>query len=173
MNRYYLRCKWCLSVGTVEAEYPPSAMNCGHCGAPVENMGRVVRGGRVIGERSVCDERCTCAIGPNCDCQCGGENHGAGLKATVEIVGSALTLRTPKAKDVERGTAIREAVKARREAISNDSAYRAKCAGAYVSGAQFARYLTVRRKLEALNAIVALRSHAGREKALAAFDARQ
>lgn len=25
----------------------------------------------------VCDSRCTGAIGPNCECQCGGANHGA------------------------------------------------------------------------------------------------
>lgn len=28
-------------------------------------------------EKHVCDARCISAIGPNCECSCGGENHGA------------------------------------------------------------------------------------------------
>lgn len=29
-----------------------------------------------IPEPTQCDGRCMSALGPNCDCQCGGENHG-------------------------------------------------------------------------------------------------
>lgn len=31
-----------------------------------------------------CDARCYNATGPECDCICGGKNHGAGLKKAVE-----------------------------------------------------------------------------------------
>lgn len=29
-------------------------------------------------EKHTCDARCVNAIGPNCECSCGGENHGGG-----------------------------------------------------------------------------------------------
>lgn len=29
----------------------------------------------------VCGSKCTGAIGPSCDCSCGGENHGRGMAA--------------------------------------------------------------------------------------------
>lgn len=35
----------------------------------------------VVSEKHVCDARCINAIGPNCECSCGGKNHGAGYSA--------------------------------------------------------------------------------------------
>jgi hypothetical protein len=32
----------------------------------------------VTGYKPICDGKCTGATGPNCDCICGGENHGTG-----------------------------------------------------------------------------------------------
>lgn len=32
----------------------------------------------VVSDKHVCDARCINAIGPNCECSCGGKNHGAG-----------------------------------------------------------------------------------------------
>jgi hypothetical protein len=52
---------------------------CPWCGSESahEYMGRV-QGDKVITEveRCPCDERCTNARGPHCDCKCNGENHG-------------------------------------------------------------------------------------------------
>lgn len=31
-----------------------------------------------------CDAKCYMATGPECDCICGGKNHGAGLEKAVE-----------------------------------------------------------------------------------------
>ena len=39
--------------------------------------------GNSEGERR-CDARCYDATGPECDCICGGMNHGKGLKAATE-----------------------------------------------------------------------------------------
>jgi hypothetical protein len=36
----------------------------------------VVKG--TVVESKVCDGRCMAATGPNCECSCGGENHGGG-----------------------------------------------------------------------------------------------
>lgn len=50
-------------------------------------MGKVgrTRAGRLLTpeERSPCDGRCTNARGPNCDCRCGGANHGSRRVVTV------------------------------------------------------------------------------------------
>ena len=51
---------------------------CPACEGPTEYMGRVERGRVVEDEEDCpCDARCTAARGPNCDCSCGGENHGS------------------------------------------------------------------------------------------------
>ena len=39
--------------------------------------------GRFVKEK-VCDGRCMSAIGPSCDCSCGGTNHGAGHGVRIE-----------------------------------------------------------------------------------------
>lgn len=41
-------------------------------------------------EEHVCDARCMNAIGPSCDCSCGGSNHGRGyhINLTVAIGGA-------------------------------------------------------------------------------------
>lgn len=38
----------------------------------------------------VCDARCTSATGPNCECSCGGKNHGAGHLTVVEEMTAAV-----------------------------------------------------------------------------------
>ena len=56
------------------------------CGGEMEHMGRV-EGDRLTKTeyRCPCDGRCTGALGPNCDCQCGGANHGSGRVVEVQI----------------------------------------------------------------------------------------
>ncbi len=41
------------------------------------NLPKSVRVNGHYSEAHKCDARCMGAKGPNCDCQCGGENHGA------------------------------------------------------------------------------------------------
>ena len=36
-------------------------------------------------DRCPCDRRCTNATGPNCECSCGGVNHGSGRLVRVDI----------------------------------------------------------------------------------------
>jgi hypothetical protein len=58
---------------------------CGLCSGHMESMGKVVRD-RLVKEcdRCTCDERCTYARGPKCNCKCGGEFHGTGMVVTVK-----------------------------------------------------------------------------------------
>lgn len=49
--------------------------NCPSCDKPVRMLGKLVRGKFKADKK--CDGRCMAATGPNCECQCGGANHGA------------------------------------------------------------------------------------------------
>jgi hypothetical protein len=82
VNRWYVRCRDCLAVAAVE-EDPHYGWLCG-CGGELEIMGQVHRDRLVRPSYEVpCDGRCTGAVGPSCDCQCGGANHGSGRVVLV------------------------------------------------------------------------------------------
>lgn len=50
---------------------------CGECGGRIYfHAGEPVYGRFV--ETVVCGSKCTGAVGPSCDCSCGGANHGGG-----------------------------------------------------------------------------------------------
>lgn len=82
----------------------------------VEYLGKV-QGNRLAQtfELSACDDRCTGAKGPKCDCQCRGKNHGTGRTVQVTVdQGGIPRVSSPNAK---HGTEYREAVKAARARI--------------------------------------------------------
>lgn len=83
MTRAYYRCEDCLTIAAAEAVAELNCQ-CGLCGGRVECMG-LVRGERLVKSalECPCDGRCTSARGPNCDCHCGGKNHGSGLLVRV------------------------------------------------------------------------------------------
>jgi hypothetical protein len=62
----------CSSQGDVAVENGWATIMCG-CGRTVE---LVAVNGKVR-DAVLCDSRCTSATGHNCECECGGENHGA------------------------------------------------------------------------------------------------
>src|SRR4051794_28775303 len=95
VDRWFLKCADCLSVVVTEVQrevartLTPSAPlrpwknpkpECGACGGLLLTMGRVLVGGSrfVTGTVDVCpcDERCTNAPGPKCECSCGAKFHG-------------------------------------------------------------------------------------------------
>lgn len=91
MFRLALRCVDCLAVGFAEGDWRSLVKGSCDCGGGLEMMGRV-KGQAVLAARSECpcNSVCTHAKGPNCDCKCGGENHGTGrLIEWEERVGSA------------------------------------------------------------------------------------
>lgn len=115
ISRFCYRCNECLSVFFTEQEATFGraipAIECG-CGGVAELMGRVERD-RILQESYdvPCDGRCTNALGPKCDCSCGGINHGSGM--LVEVV-SDITSKIPKAQNKpckERAEAYRQAIK--------------------------------------------------------------
>ncbi len=102
--RVYLKCLDCLSTACVTTNKHKSTWSgavyqfpelfkrdeqrhnnpwrgptCAACGGEMELMGEVTRTHyHQMGEKCACDERCTGAAGPSCDCSCSGENHGTG-----------------------------------------------------------------------------------------------
>ena len=101
-SRHFYRCQDCLSVVALDAKLPerkdkwgystqePNAV-CDACGADIEYMGatKYTVGGHEYalshqtGILPACDGKCIGATGPNCDCICGGENHGTGRTVPV------------------------------------------------------------------------------------------
>lgn len=91
VNRYCYKCADCIAVFFVEPDAntlidlgvrefgaATPTMECA-CGGIAKLMGRVHRKSIIKeGYGTPCDERCTSAAGCNCDCMCGGVNHGTG-----------------------------------------------------------------------------------------------
>lgn len=96
MKSWYLRCRGCLSVMAIQADRPAAAMRCAACEGSIEVMGQV-RQKRIIKleERCLCDQRCTMAAGPECNCQCAGANHGSGVLVTVAVDVGGIPRITP------------------------------------------------------------------------------
>jgi hypothetical protein len=99
VHRWFLRCLDCLAV-TAVAEDPTTtiywqgrrlyaqntAPKC-ECGGSNDIMGRVGSKDRftALSLRCPCDSRCTHATGPNCECSCGGANHGTTRVVCVKV----------------------------------------------------------------------------------------
>jgi hypothetical protein len=174
-NRWYYKCRDCLTVSATEVELKAEWKRdhwetalCGLCGGQVDCMGKVGRSGRLSTTETLCacDDRCTHATGPHCDCQCGGENHGTKRVVTVNRdLGPVPVLMVPdsdKARtiaaewreardDVRR---MRNAIQSRRER------------GEFVPRPEFDR---MRELGYALGKAGAAKSHAGRMKILAKY----
>ena len=159
-SRHFWKCPLCLTVAATEGN-SVSNLNCGHCQLSMSYMGRVSQNRLVkTEERCKCDARCTFATGPNCDCQCGGVNHGS--KMLVEVTFDAGPVPTATVKptaqtlwDLKEYQALREKLQAELKTL-NDSPSR--------------NYARCRKITGALWKASTMTSHAGRMKALRAID---
>jgi len=69
---YYMDCQTC---GRTNVSH--KARVCPSCNGPASKK-MVMDTHKAARPRHQCGPKCTSATGPNCDCQCGGRNHGAG-----------------------------------------------------------------------------------------------
>lgn len=113
VDRHFFRCLDCLDVIAVDCEtkkngyggrvfntYPAIRPEC-DCGGSLHYMGKVQQSRLVMTSiRCACDGRCTNAIGPSCDCSCGGVNHGSQKLVTVVTDGGAVPTLKPR-EDVQ------------------------------------------------------------------------
>jgi len=157
-TRHFWKCPLCLTVAATEGNNV-SSLNCGHCKVSMNYMGRVSQNRLVqTHERCACDARCTGAVGPSCDCVCGGVNHGrnAVVEVTVDCGPVPVAQVKPTAQalwDLKEYQALREKLQAELKTLhpSKDYMKRQRITGALWKAAT-------------------MTSHAGRMRTLRAID---
>lgn len=172
-RREYWRCTRCLTIMATPA-MPQEAAMCGACGGTCKFMGRV-KDARLTWEtkETPCDDRCTNARGPKCDCSCGSANHGSGMVVTVTHDAGPVPVLHPGNTEKARATAdeFDIAVQAVHEWLEQQvgggalADYRA---GNWLSRGTWER---IRATYAALAHAKGLVSHTGRLKALRAITA--
>ena len=147
-GRHYHKCLGCLLPFVTDARRLPDGATCSVCGSQrFHHMGEVfkVSGQLVAGDAITdckCDSKCTCATGPECDCHCGGENHGAGMAATFERLASG-------AVQVRMGVPAKTQERARQaatnyqallaQALAEEATFRGCGSGCYWKGERLVR----------------------------------
>lgn len=144
---HFYRCKGCLSTVCVDRQlndwkhdtesgnwYQPKPV-CQLCDERMLYQGQV-NNGRVTNHHygSPCDGRCTGAQGPDCDCQCGGANHGTGrvVKYTVDN-GAAVVHTVPTAKAKKVAAEYKEALATAEAFIESQPHYQDYIRGHWIS----------------------------------------
>jgi hypothetical protein len=177
--RHFYRCTDCLSVvATVEPIRTYTDARgftryglCSACDGRIEYMGHVTRDRLVrTSEACACDGRCTNATGPSCDCQCGGENHGSGRTVTVEYDAGGVPRVNVPPDAVEKAQVYRALVDrftalwgAQYRAVTERKRYER------LNGTAYSLYLEGLHAWQAFSVARNLRSHAGRNKRIAAL----
>ena len=160
IKRHFYKCHECLSFCAVDSEYGFNRVLCSLCHVPMHYMGRVEQTRLKIDTvRCLCDARCTFATGPNCECSCGGVNHGKGVVVEVTIdAGKVPTAQIkPTAQvlyDLKQYRTLRDQLQAELNDVRQ-----------HHSGPS---YLRSRILYAALQSAASKTSHAGRMKALKA-----
>jgi hypothetical protein len=141
-------------------------------------MGRVTRDGRIQIEEEAppCDGRCTCAVGPDCRCRCGGENHGTHLvvrytvdQGSVLVAERAIGISERRAKQLRaQAEEFRTVISAIRDRL--ELRYRPvierKRAGEFLPTDLFRQWLTYRRARLEMSEAADLRVHKARMRRL-------
>jgi len=73
-NRFLGRCEDCILPVARDVEWQGNfrRVRCPNCAKPVQ----LTRVSAQVDEVIPCDPTCMMAVGPDCECSCGGENHG-------------------------------------------------------------------------------------------------
>jgi hypothetical protein len=186
LARHFFQCIACSEYLVIEAPQARwgqpvlPAESCPFCGALFAESrprycGRVNRGQLVKDhDESPCDGACTMAVGWQCDCSCGGMNHGSRLVIwRVSAAGAAPEVLPVPEKKVTTATARREewtlALAAAESRIETKygEVFRRKESGTWLSNAEFAAYRLGRTAEKELYSARSLKTHAGRIKKVA------
>jgi hypothetical protein len=174
MSRWFIRCRSCLLVAALDGQSdfcPPKGrklnMQCSACKGQIEVMGRVYRDDRLVTDssRCPCDSRCTSAKGPNCDCSCGGRNHGSNLVVHVVVDAGPIpvvTMPSGLSEAAQQRAGEYAAALARIEALAAE--LNARRRSSFLSNADFNRMLRIDR---VIRKVKDSRTHPGRMKMLA------
>ncbi len=162
--RWFVRCVECLTIAAVTEAPDCYNWQCGLCTGQIESMGKVERDRLTHTHRgSPCDDRCTFARGPRCDCSCGGKHHGSRLVVTIiRDAGPVPIVPMPNTDKAKRIAAEFQDYRARVLARL-DTLLALKRQHVYLSDADFRRLRGIQR---ALCAARAARTHEARMRAL-------
>lgn len=149
-------------------------MLCSACGGHVEVMGQVTWTRKRLFENeqeTPCDGRCTNAKGQNCDCSCGGHNHGTGATMTVARDKGAV----PRVLVLDVETAKKRAAEWDAAWNLTDAAFEARFAPIrarkarreWLAGADYDEFNLSARCLDDMNDAAGMRTHKGRMDKLA------
>ena len=177
-GRYYYRCRDCLPIAVTDSHIPPTYDKlgrphyaiCAACEGEVMYLGRVENTSLLLREehRSPCDGRCTSAKGPQCDCICGGKNHGTHLLVKVVVREDALPLLAVPA--VTRGAAeeYRQHYKEAKEAWTKryQTVFARRKAGEFLSAQDYQIYMEGQRYAATLSKARKMGNHKARMAAL-------
>lgn len=170
--RWY-RCSDCLGVFTTPDTVCGKPL-CGVCGGKCEFQGMTAH--TVQHDAAACDDRCITARGRNCECSCGGKNHGTWRTVRITVQAGIAALGKPRdhAKLLAGVEAFRAAREAAREALDArfGDIFRLKSSGAYLSSEDFGRYLTGRDFASDVREACAAKVHSLRLSKLASVTAR-
>jgi hypothetical protein len=164
--RWFVRCVECLTIAAINEPPDCHTWRCGICNGQIESMGKVLRDRLVHAHLgSPCDDRCTFARGPQCDCSCGGKNHGSKLVVTIiRDAGPVPIVPMPNPEKAKRIAA--EYHDARTRALARlDTLLTLKRRGVFLPEADFRRLRAIQK---ALSKAHAARTHDARIKALRA-----
>lgn len=162
-ERHFYRCLDCLTVAATSERLREA--KCGACSGAIEYMGRVQRDSLVVtGMECPCDFRCTSALGPSCNCKCGGINHGSNVMVAVtRVTGDVPVLQiTDSAKAQRIAREWRAAVDAATAELETIAARRV---GGWLPMDDYTRWTKLGKVLRAARK---LRTHASRMKRMAA-----
>lgn len=180
--KHFYRCLDCLTVAVTLQEIAPTYdpktyarhyATCNACGGEVEYMGRttIETGSNTLVKteyKCPCDHRCTGALGPNCDCKCGGKNHGSNLIVEViTAVGTLPKLMTPPSarRNAEQfRTLYAQVLQAWETAYRHVNAMKAN--REYMQTGDYSRYCTGQRHYKAIRSTKEMKSHPARMKKL-------
>lgn len=173
ITRYFYRCTGCLEVVALTDQLPMqmgyTVARCTNCERTFDYMGRTNGSGRLSHSetRCKCDDRCTSARGPLCDCACNGENHGAGMAGYVTVsvdTGAVPRVTMPDTKSRDKSLRqFREYQAQLAQVLAETDAIRARKSREYLPRPVFDR---LRVLMAGLHKAHAARTHAARMRAL-------
>ena len=156
----YFKCMDCLTAFTSESE----DVDICACGGKVIFMGQVH--GFFYGhkeDKCECDERCSDAQGPTCNCKCGGINHGTGLRIEVLKLNGKIKVKTLDEKSILRATEWREIMTEVKNRFDKIYGYNHQLV---IKGKRipYSEYMDLRNALNEINHLKTMKVHSQRIK---------
>jgi hypothetical protein len=169
--RNYYRCHDCLHVFALDEVTVQYQLRC-KCGGSIQFMGTVKGDSLVrVEHRTPCDERCTSARGPVCNCRCCAANHGTKLVLKVTINAGKVPPLDLGHDSLLRGETYRGDYLAALDAwrVRHLDNFNRKMSGQWLSGPEFQLYLEGRRARNRLDKIRDMKVYSTRQKKLREF----